>query len=106
MTEFQLGESAVLGLMPERGIKRLLGDSLPDPEAGRGTPRAEVYYLHVDDPDAAHRRAIAAGARERSVLAPRDWGDDAAYSLDADGHVLAFARKGLTPPTAPRDDVQ
>ncbi len=92
MTEFQLAESAVLGLMPERGITRLLGDRLPDPAAGRGTPRAELY-LYVDDPDASHREALGAGARELSALAPRNWGDDAAYSIDADGHVLAFARK-------------
>ena len=80
------------GIMPERGIKRLLGNKLPDPEVGSGTPRAELY-LYVDDPHAAHRRALDAGARELSALAPRDWGDDAAYSIDADGHVLAFARK-------------
>jgi uncharacterized protein len=92
MTEFELGDSAVLGLMPERGIKRLLGDKLPDPEAGVGTPRAELY-LYVDDPSAAHRRALDVGARELSALAPRDWGDEAAYCMDADGHVLAFARK-------------
>ena len=90
MTEFSLG-GAVLGVMPEAGIKRLLGDSLPDPAAARGVPRAEVYLV-VDDPAAYHARAMAAGARELSGLAPRDWGHDAAYSLDPDGHVVAFAR--------------
>jgi hypothetical protein len=38
-------------------------------------------------------RAVAAGAREISGLEPRDWGHDVAYALDADGHVLAFARQ-------------
>lgn len=90
MTEFELGGGAVLGLMPAAGIKRLLGDKLPDPAASAGTPRAELYLL-VDDPEAGHRRALDAGARELSALAPRDWGHDAAYSLDPDGHVLAFA---------------
>lgn len=32
MTEFQLNESSVLGLMPETGIKKLLGPALPDPK--------------------------------------------------------------------------
>lgn len=90
MTEFELGAGCVLGLMPEKGIKRLL-PALPDPEEGRA-PRAEVY-LTVPEPAAFHARALAAGARELSPLAPRDWGDKAAYSLDPDGHVLAFAAR-------------
>ena len=90
MTELAIGD-AVLGLMPEAGIKRLLGEALPDPAKGHGIPRAELYLV-VDDPAAYHARALAAGARELSALQPRDWGHDVAYSLDLDGHVLAFAR--------------
>lgn len=89
MTEFGLAPDCVLGLMPERGIKRLL-PGLPDPEAARAGARAEVY-LTVADPAASHARALAAGARELSPLEVRNWGDKAAYSLDPDGHVLAFA---------------
>ena len=91
MTEFALGGGAVLGLMPVAGIRRLLGERLPDPARAAGVPRAEIY-LHVDDVAAAHARALAAGAVELSAPAMRDWGDFAAYSLDPDGHVLAFAR--------------
>ncbi len=32
------------------------------------------------------------GARELSGLEKRSWGDLAAYSLDPDGYVLAFAK--------------
>jgi catechol 2,3-dioxygenase-like lactoylglutathione lyase family enzyme len=90
MTEFPLGAGCVLGLLPEAGIRRLLGEKLPDPAGASGVPRAELYLL-VDDPAACHSRALAAGARELSPLLPRDWGHRAAYSLDPDGHVLAFA---------------
>ena len=93
MTEFTLSETCVLGLMPEAGIKRLLGEGLPDPAQGRSIPRAELY-LRVPDALACHQRALAAGATELSPLAARDWGDRAAYSLDPDGHVLAFAEQG------------
>ncbi|MDD2805543.1 MAG: VOC family protein [Elusimicrobiales bacterium] len=89
MTEFELLPGCVLGLMPEKGIKRLL-PSLPDPEKAAGIPRAELY-LTVPDPEAFQARALAAGARELSPLGPRDWGDRAAYCLDPDGHCLAFA---------------
>jgi len=95
MTEFALSEQSVLGLMPVAGIRRLLGDALPDPSRAAGLPRAEMYLV-VDDPAAYHRRALVAGARELSPLASRDWGHDVAYSLDPDGHVLAFARVSST----------
>jgi len=91
MTEFALSSGAVLGLMPEEGIKRLLGERLPDPSRARGTPRAELYLL-VPDPAEAHARALLAGGKELSPLCRRDWGHEAAYCLDPDGHVLAFAR--------------
>jgi len=90
MTEFRLGDGAVLGLMPAKGIVRLLGDAISDPSSAIGVPRAEVYLV-VPDAAAYHKRAIAAGARELSPFAPRDWGHTAAYSLDPDGYILAFA---------------
>jgi len=91
MTEFELSEQVTLGLMPEAGVVRLLG-SAHDPARARGAPRAELYLV-VQDPAAHHARALAAGAKEVSPLTSRDWGHDAAYSLDLDGHVLAFARE-------------
>ena len=91
MTEFELAQGTRLGLMPETGIRRLLGERLPDPARAHGTPRAELY-LHVADPAACHARALEAGGVELSPLTARNWGDVAAYALDPDGHVLAFAK--------------
>lgn len=90
MTEFILPGGGVLGLMPEKGIRALLGASLPDPSAASGIPRAELYLV-LTEPSSYHSRALAAGARELSPMLPRAWGHVAAYSLDPDGHVLAFA---------------
>jgi hypothetical protein len=89
MTEFDLGRDSVLGLMPRSGAQRLL--DLDDTALGRSTS-CELYLL-VDDPTGCHRRALDAGAHELSPLAPRDWGDEAAYSRTPDGTVLAFARR-------------
>ncbi len=90
MTEFEVGSGAVLGLMPQVGIKQLLGASLPDPTAANGVPRCELYLV-VERPLEYHDRALAAGAKALSPVTLRDWGDEAGYSLDPDGHVLAFA---------------
>lgn len=92
MTEFSLSAECVLGLMPEIGIKRLLGSNLPDPAKAAGVPRAELYLL-VDDASDYLARALSLGATLVSELGLRDWGDTVAYCLDEDGHVLAFAQR-------------
>ena len=92
ITKFTLSETCVLGLIPEAGVKGLLGSRLPNPAHASGIPRSEVY-LYVENPSVFHRRVIEAGGYELSELAEREWGDRAAYCLDLDGHVLAFAEK-------------
>jgi len=92
MTEFTVSEDCILGLMPETGIKRLLGEKLPDPAQTTGIPRSEIYLL-VHQPLEYHQRALKAGAVELSGFENRDWGHRVAYSLDPDGHALAFAEE-------------
>ena len=96
MTEFSLPGGGILGLMPALGILRILGPRLPDPSAAAGVPRCELYLVS-DRPAEYHARALAAGATELSPLLPRNWGHHAAYSLDPDGHVLAFASPSASP---------
>lgn len=91
MTEFALENKCVLGLMPEKGIKRLLGEAIQDPEKTNGIARAELY-LQVSDPQNFIDRAVEAGARVLSPLERRNWGHEAGYVADPDGHVVAFAR--------------
>ena len=93
MTEFSLPDGSKIGFIPNAGIKQLLGEKLPDPAQAAGIPRAEIYLL-VDDPVAYHQRALESGAREIQPFQSMDWGDTVAYSLDPDGHVLAFAKVG------------
>ncbi len=85
MTEFSLLDGSSLGLMPEAGIRKLLGET----DFGGGL-RAEVYLL-VDDPRECLQRAVADGARLLSECTNRNWGDLAGYCLDADGYVIGFA---------------
>lgn len=92
MTEFRLSSESVLGLMPEKGIKRLLGDTIKDPESTNGAARAELY-LTVASPEASLEKALMAGAKLLSKVEARNWGDRAGYVADLDGHVIAFASK-------------
>lgn len=95
MTEFKLNDGATLGLMPETGIRRLLGNSLPDPATAHGVPRAELYLM-LAEAESHHVRALETGATELSPMALRPWGHRVAYSLDPDGHVLAFCEDTAT----------
>lgn len=92
VTEFRLLDETILAVMPVDSARRLLGSSVPDPASALGVPKAEAYLV-VDGPERFHERALAAGGRELSPFAERDWGHRAAYSIDADGNVLAFAEK-------------
>ena len=92
MTEFELADNLKLGLMPETGIARILGDKMPHPSTGSGIPRCELYLL-TDDVEAWYERALNAGAIEISKIQARDWGDTVGYVADPDGHILAFATR-------------
>ena len=72
MTEFTIFDNCKIGLMPENGIAKILGNKMLHPKTGNGIPRCEIY-LHVKK--------------------PKDWGDKVAYLADLDGHILAFAEK-------------
>jgi predicted enzyme related to lactoylglutathione lyase len=92
MTEFRLADNLKLGLMPNKGIAKILGDKTPDPSSGNGVPRCELY-LTVLDAAAATEHAIECGAKMISALQDRDWGDKVAYFADMDGHIIALAEK-------------
>ena len=91
MTEFELSNRTKLGLMPEEGIYHLLKDKIPNPNKASGIPRAELY-LSVENPIEMHQRAISEGGKELSAYEMRSWGDEAAYSMDLDGHIIVFAK--------------
>ena len=93
ITEFRLREGSVLGLIPIDSAKRLIGERVFPSMSS--VPKEELYLV-VNDPDGHHDRAVRCGARELSPMQLRDWGHRAAYSVDPDGHVLAFAEKVRT----------
>lgn len=90
MTEFTLSENAKLGLMPNSGIAKILGQQTPHPENGTGIPRCELYF-YVNNLAAEFENAVRCGARLISGIALRSWGDEACYFSDPDGHIIAFA---------------
>lgn len=92
MTEFCLSETCKIGLMPNKGIAKILADKTPHPDMGNGIPRCELY-LYVDNIQFEFDNAIKSGAQLVSPICDRDWGDKVCYFSDPDGHIIAFAEK-------------
>lgn len=92
MTEFQLSETTKLGLMPESGIAKILGNTTPHPNMGNGIPRCELY-LKVKNAKDYIQRGLKLGALAISLMQPREWGDNVGYIADTDGHIIAFAEE-------------
>lgn len=60
-----------------------------------GRPPARLWgrtVIYVDDVDAMHRRARAAGIRAETAPADAPWGERYFHVRDPDGHELSFAR--------------
>lgn len=92
MTEFKLTKNTKLGIMPEKGISKIISDKLPHPKNGNGIPRCELY-LKVNNPIEYIERGLKLGGTEISKFQNRDWGDKVGYISDLDGHIIAFAEK-------------
>jgi len=92
MTEFNLSDNCRIGLMPNKGIAKILSDKTPHPDSGNGIPRCELYF-YVDNIQLEFDNAAKNGARLLSPIIARDWGDRVCYFSDPDGHIIAFAEK-------------
>lgn len=88
--EFELPDGMRLGLYQREAFIK----NTESPAAPRlaGHTTATELYLTVDDLVATIARLAAADAPCRSPLAPRPWGDTAAYYEDPDGNVVVVAR--------------
>lgn len=91
MTEFSLNADTTLGLMPGANLAGIVGKELGNPDTV-DAPRAEVY-LYVDNPQQRLECALKHGAQPLDDAKPRNWGDTAAYCMDYDCNVIAFAAK-------------
>lgn len=92
ITEFKLAENCKLGLMPNKGIAKILSNKTPHPDIGNGIPRCELYF-YVENIELEFENAINIGAKLISEIKDQDWGDKVCYFADIDGHIIAFAQK-------------
>jgi catechol 2,3-dioxygenase-like lactoylglutathione lyase family enzyme len=88
-----------LGLFERHGYAELVGAEPAELPEDRVSPA--YLYVRVDDVEEAVRRIEAAGGRPLAELAPRSWGETAAWFADPDGNVVAVAQPAaVSAPTA------
>lgn len=87
--EYALPDGMRLGLYLRDGFTK--NTDAPVTLRAPGHTTATELYLYVDDVDATLARLDAIGAPRRSAMAPRPWGDTAAYYEDPDGNVVVVA---------------
>ncbi len=92
MTEFKFSENCKLGLMPNKGIAKILAGKTLHPDEGNGIPRCELYF-YIENIQLEFDNAIKTGAKLISPIVDRDWGDKVCYFSDPDGHIIAFAEE-------------
>jgi len=92
MTEFYLTKNSTLGLMPQIGIENLLDNKISAVPNNVENVKAELYLI-VDCIKPYLNRAKLLSAPILSEAEIRGWGDNAAYFLDPDQHVIAIAEK-------------
>jgi len=88
--EFDLPAGRSLALCTREGFRAQVGEW--PLSVGKGEISNVQVYLRCDDLARTIARLHSAGARPLSKLRARDWGEEVAYFLDPDGHVIAVAR--------------
>lgn len=92
MAEFKLPDESTLGIMPNTSLEKLFGSDFKIEKNRKSLPQTELYFL-VDDALPFHNKAVQLGATEIRAFSKMDWGHKAAYSINHDGHILAFAEE-------------
>lgn len=90
MAEFSLTDNSILGLMPIKGIEKLLENKITVSTKNDNEVKAELYLV-VNNIDSYLERANLLNAEILSESKERDWGHKVAYLLDPDKHIVAFA---------------
>ena len=92
MCEFKLPNGFKLGIMPSSSLEKLFGEEFLEQRDRKSLPKIELYF-QIEKAKDFHQRAIQLGATEIKKFTKMDWGEKVAYSLNHDGHILAFAEK-------------
>ena len=72
MIEFQLNNFTKLGFIPEKSIKNIVSNTIPNPNLANEIPKCELY-LFVDNVTKTLKKTIKLGAKEINLPKKQRW---------------------------------
>ncbi len=91
MTEFELSSTHSIGLMPRKNIHKIITGDMSGLKDYHNAPVTELY-LYIDEPEEVIENSLHQGAKLLCPLKIRNWGDEVAYLMDFDGHVIGICK--------------
>ncbi len=91
IVELKLNENFILGLITKELPAKLFDAELMVKFKLDKASSAELYF-ECDNAEKIHAKALQLGCLELSPFQQRVWGHSVGYSVNHDGHVLAFAK--------------
>ncbi|MBN1302296.1 MAG: VOC family protein [Melioribacteraceae bacterium] len=90
IVEFEIGTNLILGLqtidLPSKIFDYDVFAKYPNTSAG-----IHEIYIECENAEEMHEKAKQYGCIELSPFQKREWGHYTGYSINHDGHILAFA---------------
>lgn len=90
IVEFEIVPGFIIGLQT-RELKEKIFDPDIYSKYSRESGSGSEIYIECDNAESMHRKALSLGCLELSPFTRMDWGHRAGYSINHDGHILAFA---------------
>lgn len=90
IVEFEIVPGVILGLQTA-GLKDKLFDADIYSKYRNSKSGSSELYIECINAEEMHKKALSLGCLELSPFSKRNWGAEAGYSINHDGHILAFA---------------
>ncbi len=94
--DLQLGGDVVLGFASLAQSKRNFKGGVHATKKAGAPPAFEIAFK-ADDVDAAHTRAVKAGAKSLAKPERKPWGQTVAFLRDPDGHLIEVSTPWAPP---------
>ncbi len=92
IVEFEIVPGFIIGLATDELQTKLFDPDIFAKYRNNSGSNAELY-IECENAEEMHKKALSLGCLELSPFTKRDWGDEVGYSINHEGHILAFALK-------------
>ena len=91
IVEFEIVPGFILGLQSIELKDKLFDRDIFNRYRNTSNAASELY-IECENAEAMHQKALSLGCLELSPFSKREWDHYAGYSINHDGHILAYAK--------------